>query len=88
MCPKTCEKLLGLTMVPPLNACTYIGLDDGAAALKLSLFVDMIKTVCRGGSGKSAPSSPETASSSDAPGISVGAKRVPFIRVFVSFGGS
>ena len=30
MCPETIEKLLSLLMVPPLNACTYLGLDDGA----------------------------------------------------------
>lgn len=44
--PDVVEKLLAITFVPPLNACTYLGLDDGAPAFKLSLFLDVIKSAC------------------------------------------
>ena len=47
--PSVCTKLLALTIVPPLNACTYLGLDDGAACFKLSLFVDIIKALALNG---------------------------------------
>lgn len=42
MCPRTAEKLLSLLSVPPLDACTYIGLDNGAQPLALSLFLDIV----------------------------------------------
>ena len=52
--PSVCAKLLALTIVPPMNACTYLGLDDGAASFRLSLFVDMIKVLSQNG-GAPAP---------------------------------
>ena len=42
MCPATAERLLSLHTVPPLDACTYIGLDNGAEPLALSLFLDIV----------------------------------------------
>eukprot|EP00039_Didymoeca_costata_P007148 m.96786 g.96786 ORF g.96786 m.96786 type:complete len:1097 (-) comp13559_c0_seq1:132-3422(-) len=48
LCPQTCEKLLALTIVPPLNACTYLGLDDGASPFKMSLFLDIVRYLCPG----------------------------------------
>ena len=35
------EKLLALTIAPPLDACTYIGLDNGAQPIELSIFFDI-----------------------------------------------
>lgn len=35
------EKLLSLTIPPPLDACTYIGLDNGAQPIELSIFFDI-----------------------------------------------
>lgn len=42
-----CETLLNLTLVPPMSACTYLGLDDGATPFKLSLFIDMIQVIAQ-----------------------------------------
>lgn len=42
ICPNVAERLLMLQVVPPLNACTYLGLDDGAEAFDLSLFLDIV----------------------------------------------
>lgn len=36
------ETLLGLHTMPPLDACTYAGLDNGAEPLALSLFFDIL----------------------------------------------
>ena len=38
---KMAEKLLSLTIAPPLDACTYIGLDNGAQPIELSIFFDI-----------------------------------------------
>ena len=38
---KMTEKLLSLTITPPLDACTYIGLDNGAQPIELSVFFDI-----------------------------------------------
>lgn len=48
MCPQTVEKLLSLLVTPPLNACTYLGLDDGAEMFTLSLFIDIIQCMATG----------------------------------------
>jgi len=45
-CPATAEKLLSLTITHPMNACTYLGADDGAESFPLSLFLDVIKSIC------------------------------------------
>ncbi|KAI6652050.1 L-fucose kinase [Oopsacas minuta] len=37
------EKLLSLHAIPPLDACTYIGLDSGAQPLSISLFFDILR---------------------------------------------
>eukprot|EP00040_Diaphanoeca_grandis_P034079 m.209883 g.209883 ORF g.209883 m.209883 type:complete len:1113 (-) comp33054_c0_seq1:185-3523(-) len=47
-CPSTAEKLIGLTITHPMNACTYLGADDGAESFPLSLFLDVIKCMCSG----------------------------------------
>eukprot|EP00052_Salpingoeca_macrocollata_P027525 m.261724 g.261724 ORF g.261724 m.261724 type:complete len:1098 (+) comp22752_c0_seq2:1934-5227(+) len=45
-CSKTAERLLLMLVKPPLVACTYSGLDNGAEPLCLSLFLDVIKSMC------------------------------------------
>jgi len=35
MCPSTAEDLLALTITHPINACTYLGVDDGAEPFQL-----------------------------------------------------
>jgi hypothetical protein len=42
MCPSTAEDLLTLTITHPINACTYLGVDDGAESFQLSLFLDIV----------------------------------------------
>ncbi|EGD80832.1 hypothetical protein PTSG_11727 [Salpingoeca rosetta] len=42
MCPTTAERMLALHTISPLDGCTYIGLDSGAAPLSMSLFLDII----------------------------------------------
>ncbi|XP_070616672.1 L-fucose kinase isoform X3 [Erythrolamprus reginae] len=39
---RAAEQLLSTHVVPPLHACTYMGLDSGAPALQLSLFFDLL----------------------------------------------
>ncbi|XP_032086652.1 L-fucose kinase [Thamnophis elegans] len=39
---RAAEQLLATHVIPPLNACTYMGLDSGAPALQLSLFFDLL----------------------------------------------
>ncbi|XP_057692271.1 L-fucose kinase isoform X2 [Corythoichthys intestinalis] len=41
------EKLLQMHVTPPLDGCTYLGLDSGAPPLQLSLFLDILKCLCR-----------------------------------------
>ncbi|CAH1269935.1 FUK [Branchiostoma lanceolatum] len=38
----TAERLLTVHVTPPLDACTYLGLDSGAEPIKLSLFFDIL----------------------------------------------
>ncbi|XP_029910027.1 L-fucose kinase [Myripristis murdjan] len=40
------EKLLQAHVTPPLDGCTYLGLDSGAPPLQISLFLDMLKCLC------------------------------------------
>ncbi len=40
------EKLLSMTVIPPLDACTYIGLDNGAHPIELSIFFDFALSMC------------------------------------------
>ncbi|KAK3697445.1 hypothetical protein RRG08_031209 [Elysia crispata] len=42
MAQAVAEKLLGFYTKPPLDACTYMGLDSGQPPLKLSLFFDVL----------------------------------------------
>ncbi|XP_028307471.1 L-fucose kinase [Gouania willdenowi] len=65
------EKLLQCHVSPPLDGCTYLGLDCGAPPLKISLFLDVLKCFCSDVSfqsfvseereGDSAPSGPQGA---------------------------
>eukprot|EP00047_Mylnosiga_fluctuans_P004512 m.234963 g.234963 ORF g.234963 m.234963 type:complete len:1084 (-) comp12747_c0_seq1:63-3314(-) len=43
--PATAVRLLSLLVVPPLEACTYFGLDNGAESFELQLFLDLLKSV-------------------------------------------
>ncbi|XP_078139189.1 L-fucose kinase [Centroberyx gerrardi] len=40
------EKLLQTHVTPPLDGCTYLGLDSGAPPLQISLFLDVLKSLC------------------------------------------
>uniref|UniRef100_A0A7N5ZT94 L-fucose kinase n=1 Tax=Anabas testudineus TaxID=64144 RepID=A0A7N5ZT94_ANATE len=40
------EKLLQSHVTPPLDGCTYLGLDSGAPPLQVSLFLDVLKCLC------------------------------------------
>uniref|UniRef100_A0A674MS94 Fucose kinase n=1 Tax=Takifugu rubripes TaxID=31033 RepID=A0A674MS94_TAKRU len=40
------EKLLRTHVTPPLDGCTYLGLDSGAPPLQVSLFLDVLKCLC------------------------------------------
>ncbi|XP_055365408.1 L-fucose kinase isoform X2 [Betta splendens] len=40
------EKLLQAHVAPPLDGCTYLGLDSGAPPLQVSLFLDVLKCLC------------------------------------------
>uniref|UniRef100_A0A8P4KC04 L-fucose kinase n=1 Tax=Dicentrarchus labrax TaxID=13489 RepID=A0A8P4KC04_DICLA len=40
------EKLLQTHVSPPLDGCTYLGLDSGAPPLQVSLFLDVLKCLC------------------------------------------
>uniref|UniRef100_A0A8C8RF37 L-fucose kinase n=1 Tax=Pelusios castaneus TaxID=367368 RepID=A0A8C8RF37_9SAUR len=39
---ETAEQLLATHVIPPLDACTYLGLDSGAKPIQLSLFFDIV----------------------------------------------
>ncbi|KAG7256593.1 hypothetical protein CRUP_024425 [Coryphaenoides rupestris] len=40
------ERLLQTHVTPPLDGCTYLGLDSGAPPLQVSLFLDVVKALC------------------------------------------
>ena len=42
MSSRVSEAMLALHIIPPLDACTYAGLDNGAPPLSLSLFFDIL----------------------------------------------
>ncbi|EDV25942.1 uncharacterized protein TRIADDRAFT_55544 [Trichoplax adhaerens] len=42
MCPNTATKLLQFHVKPPIDACTYMGIDSGSLPIKLSLFFDIL----------------------------------------------
>ncbi|KAG0723301.1 L-fucose kinase [Chionoecetes opilio] len=44
--PSLTETLLGLHMLPPLDRCTYYGLDSGVPALQVSLYFDLLLPLC------------------------------------------
>nr|XP_033798542.1 L-fucose kinase [Geotrypetes seraphini]XP_033798543.1 L-fucose kinase [Geotrypetes seraphini]XP_033798544.1 L-fucose kinase [Geotrypetes seraphini]XP_033798545.1 L-fucose kinase [Geotrypetes seraphini]XP_033798546.1 L-fucose kinase [Geotrypetes seraphini]XP_033798547.1 L-fucose kinase [Geotrypetes seraphini]XP_033798548.1 L-fucose kinase [Geotrypetes seraphini] len=44
----TVERLLATHAIPPLDACTYMGLDSGAQPIQLSLFFDILMCMARG----------------------------------------
>ncbi|RVE72163.1 hypothetical protein OJAV_G00058910 [Oryzias javanicus] len=45
-CRSVSEKLLQTHVTPPLDGCTYLGLDSGAPPLQISLFLDLLKCLC------------------------------------------
>lgn len=45
---ETAEQLLATHVVPPLDACTYLGLDSGAQPIQLSLFFDILLCMAEG----------------------------------------
>ncbi|XP_037538541.1 L-fucose kinase [Nematolebias whitei] len=45
-CRTVSEKLLQTHVSPPLDGCTYLGLDSGAPPLQISLFLDLLKCLC------------------------------------------
>ncbi|XP_061449988.1 L-fucose kinase isoform X2 [Rhineura floridana] len=45
---ETAEQLLATHVIPPLDACTYLGLDSGAPATQLSLFFDILLCMAQG----------------------------------------
>ncbi|NXA17357.1 FUK kinase, partial [Ibidorhyncha struthersii] len=42
------EQLLATHVIPPLDACTYMGLDSGAPPIQLSLFFDIVLCMAEG----------------------------------------
>ena len=44
MSPRVAEIMLGLHTLPPLDACTYIGLDNGAQPLSVSENIQFLKS--------------------------------------------
>nr|XP_045618620.1 L-fucose kinase-like [Procambarus clarkii] len=42
------EQLLGLHTVPPLDRCTYYGMDSGVPPLQVSLYFDLLLPLCHG----------------------------------------
>ncbi|XP_044843401.1 L-fucose kinase isoform X2 [Mauremys mutica] len=45
---ETAEQLLATHVIPPLDACTYLGLDSGAQPIQLSLFFDIVLCMADG----------------------------------------
>ncbi|XP_007567558.1 L-fucose kinase isoform X1 [Poecilia formosa] len=45
-CRSVSEKMLQTHVSPPLDGCTYLGLDSGAPPLQISLFLDLLKCLC------------------------------------------
>uniref|UniRef100_A0AAY4CRX2 L-fucose kinase n=1 Tax=Denticeps clupeoides TaxID=299321 RepID=A0AAY4CRX2_9TELE len=45
-CRGVAERLLQTHVMPPLDGCTYLGMDSGAPALQISLFLDILMCLC------------------------------------------
>ncbi|XP_018608232.2 L-fucose kinase isoform X2 [Scleropages formosus] len=45
-CRQASERLLQTHVTPPLDGCTYMGMDSGAPSLQLSLFLDILLCLC------------------------------------------
>ena len=43
--PSVADLLLSLLVMPPFDACTYFGIDNGAEPFQLQLFLDLVKSV-------------------------------------------
>ena len=41
-CAETTKKILSLNVLPPLDACTYLGVDNGAIPLRVELYSDIL----------------------------------------------
>ncbi len=47
-CPETTRILLSLNVVPPLDACSYLGVDNGALPLRIELYSDILVCLVQG----------------------------------------
>ncbi|KAI1904031.1 hypothetical protein AGOR_G00001500 [Albula goreensis] len=45
-CREVSERLLQTHVTPPLDGCTYLGMDSGAPPLQISLFLDVLLCLC------------------------------------------
>ncbi|KAG5839076.1 hypothetical protein ANANG_G00201100 [Anguilla anguilla] len=45
-CREVSERLLQMHVTPPLDGCTYLGMDSGAPPLEISLFLDVLLCLC------------------------------------------
>uniref|UniRef100_A0A4W5MPV2 Fucose kinase n=1 Tax=Hucho hucho TaxID=62062 RepID=A0A4W5MPV2_9TELE len=45
-CRRVLERLLKAHVTPPLDGCTYMGMDSGAPPLQISLFLDLLMCLC------------------------------------------
>ncbi|XP_048886958.1 L-fucose kinase isoform X1 [Brienomyrus brachyistius] len=45
-CRQASERLLQTHVCPPLDGCTYMGMDSGAPSLQISLFLDVLLCLC------------------------------------------
>nr|XP_023838860.1 L-fucose kinase [Salvelinus alpinus] len=45
-CRRVLERLLKAHVTPPLDGCTYMGMDSGAPPLRISLFLDLLMCLC------------------------------------------
>ncbi|XP_030640456.1 L-fucose kinase [Chanos chanos] len=46
LCKVVSERLLQTHVTPPLDGCTYLGMDSGAPSLQISLFLDILMCLC------------------------------------------
>ncbi|KAJ7998244.1 hypothetical protein DPEC_G00220590 [Dallia pectoralis] len=45
-CRRVLERLLKAHVTPPLDGCTYMGIDSGAPPVQISLFLDLLMCLC------------------------------------------
>uniref|UniRef100_A0A8C7FLA5 Fucose kinase n=1 Tax=Oncorhynchus kisutch TaxID=8019 RepID=A0A8C7FLA5_ONCKI len=45
-CRRVLERLLKAHVTPPLDGCTYMGMDSGAPPIQISLFLDLLMCLC------------------------------------------